>query len=201
MESNDLRVVRADSMDLFKKSVALQKSVYCNERRYEDPNDHMDPYAFDDYDRERQTRRILIMGKDDIPLATARVIIPGSLKLPAFSLQPQIEESLSDKMPVVECSAFCASRSACKEAGVSQKTRRKILLMLIDSLCGLAEEIGLDHSVMTLEKVLYVYLQRCGFKLKAEGQPVYYFGWRITCWGSREDMVFGVKNASLSKTN
>lgn len=199
MLSSVLKVVRADTDELFQKSVALQKMVYCLEYKYEDMDHHLDPDAFDDYDLAGQTRRVLITTDDNFPVSTGRIITPGKLELPVLKKKPRIKNVIGHKIPVTECSGFCISNIACQALSFSIKDRLKIFISLITSLCLLTKEEAIDHSVMLVSRGFWRHLRIVGATLKPVGSPVHHHGERLACWALVEDILSGVDKFSFNK--
>ncbi|MGM0629354.1 MAG: hypothetical protein ACQESA_02920, partial [Patescibacteria group bacterium] len=119
MSEKFLKVIRADSKEEFRRSVELQKWVYCDECKYEDRKDHRNPDAFDEIDMAGQSKRVLVLNEEDIAVATARLIVPGELAFPALSLQSKLSEKINGN-GVVEVSSFCYSKKMVNKLELSK---------------------------------------------------------------------------------
>ena len=189
MSDYGLKVVRADDLEFFKKSVELQKTVYCDECCFEKREDIKSSNAFDDYDVSGQTRRALILNLENISIGTVRLIVPGELELPAISLKPELKNVINGKR-TAECSAFCYSQTVTNKLSLSPTVRLKVVLVLIGALYALSKEEQVTHTVMIVQNNLFRYLQHLGIKLNVVGKEIYYHGERKVCLVDIEKDVF-----------
>lgn len=192
-----LKVVKVEDEEYFKKSVELQKKVYCDECGFERRKDFKNNYAFDDYDAFGQTKRALILNKEDVAVATVRLIVPGKLELPANILMPELKTIKKQEM--AECSGFCYSQTVSNQLFLSAEVRQKIVLLLIGSLYVLTKEEHINYTAMVIQNRLFNYLEYLGVKLNTVGKEINYHGKRRICWVDTEkDVIEGIQNKSLS---
>lgn len=178
----NLFIVRADTRDDWRESVAIQKQVYCTERRFESLEDHEDPDQFDALD-VAQSRRVLVVTGDGTAVATTRIIEPGVLNLPACALSERLYERMAFAA-VLECSGFCCSDERMRRYALNTpEIRAYITSLLIGGMCALALECGAQHAVMAVERRLHAYLRRThGISLHIADGPVAYHGTRYVCY-------------------
>lgn len=188
-----LRVVRANTLDIWRTSVALHTQVYCKEQDFgEDLRDHSDPDHFDDLD-ESQSRRVVVFYGNE-PVATTRILLPGEIELPAVRLDPALVD-ITEGASYVECSGFCCSRQRKKDAGVfGRRLQTKITLLLVGAVCALACEQGASHVVMVLEPWLMRRLALIGAYLEPVGEPVEYHGLRQVTYGNIREFLLRMKH-------
>jgi N-acyl amino acid synthase of PEP-CTERM/exosortase system len=173
----------------------LRYQVYCEERRFECPEDH--PLGLERDTFDATSSHFLCLDATGLPVGTIRLILPGEASLPI------LQHCVIDK-PLDEC--FQSRVGEISRLAVSKKYRRRqgdTIYGITDTrgrktpdpheerrglpiLClGLLREVyqesvrcGLTHVYAVMERQLHVLLRRFGVIFKAIGPTVEYHGER-----------------------
>ncbi|HET8574789.1 MAG TPA: acyl-homoserine-lactone synthase [Candidatus Paceibacterota bacterium] len=204
MPSNSMhfQVLRATNRtsDIWRKSVHLQRQVYCRERGFESLTGNENPERFDRYDVHQSKRVAVVAKNENRVIATARIISPTySNDVPAMKLQPSLANKFRG-IRYVESSGFCSSKEIKQSLGLTDPESGKcIMLLLIAASIALGQETGATHAVMVIEQTLFRILKRLGIPLTPFGDPVEYHGTRRVYYGAFSKILSSLKrkNAKL----
>jgi N-acyl-L-homoserine lactone synthetase len=155
--------------DVFK----LRYQIYCLEKRFEKAEDYPSRMEFDLYDPYSVQ---LIAYQEEIPLGTARVILPNKHGLPVEHHCNVDINSVCGSRDVAEISRLSVSSEAMKNLDVD---RSRVTLGIIKQIYTICSKLGVVYCFAAMNRALQRLLSNCGIHFTQAGQPVEYHGIRI----------------------
>jgi N-acyl-L-homoserine lactone synthetase len=155
--------------DVFK----LRYQIYCLEKQFEKAEDYPHGLEFDLYDPYAVH---FIAYHKEVPLGTARLIMPNKHGLPVENHCNVVIPSVCDTRDVAEISRLAVSSEAVKNLDVE---RSKITLGLIKQIYTIGSKLGIVYCFAAMNRALQRLLNNCGINFIQAGQPVEYHGIRV----------------------
>ena len=179
---------KVESEDEFSEVYKLRYNVYCQEKKFEQENEHPDQIEVDEYDVYAVH---FLAKKNDRVVGTARMILNNPIGFPAekhCKLNISIEGMKKER--TVEVSRFAISKDAARSTGCN---RQEIVLGLIREIYQEGRRLGVKYFYAAMCKGFQKVLLNCGIMFLQVGPEVDYHGKRapyITWMKNIEDGLF-----------
>ena len=179
---------KVESEDEFSEVYKLRYNVYCQEKKFEQENEHPDQIEVDEYDVYAVH---FLAKKNDRVVGTARMILNNPIGFPAekhCKLNISIEGLKKER--TVEVSRFAISKDAARSTGCN---RQEIVLGLIREIYQEGRRLGVKYFYAAMCKGFQKVLLNCGIMFLQVGPEVDYHGKRapyITWMKNIEDGLF-----------
>jgi N-acyl amino acid synthase of PEP-CTERM/exosortase system len=198
-------VIRAATPKLVREAYRLRYQVYCVERPFEDPEQHIGACESDDYD-DRSIHTLLLHRRTGEIAGTSRVILPDhrrSRPLPMATLLQGSDRRRFDRFPVAhtaELSRFAVSKQFRRRRDEEHlgdealiETERRLMpfitLGLIRGMFDICLEHKITHLAAVMEPPLIRILHRLGLDFTHIGGIVMHHGLRQPCIASLDDLI------------
>jgi N-acyl amino acid synthase of PEP-CTERM/exosortase system len=203
-------VVTVNNSKLLDQVYRLRHQVYCVEKRFEDPDEHLDGRETDEHD-DISKHILLLHKKSGAAVGTARIIIPhlGTAWRP-LPIQQVLESKFRqefERLPIqrtAEISRFavskefrrwwrethCAAADSCPPGGSNeQQLMRYITFGLLHHIVQLSIEHGIAYLSAVMEPSLIRMCAKLGLEFEPIGGLVEYHGIRQPCVAILADLI------------
>lgn len=161
----------------------LRYAVYCLEKGYENPDNFPSGLEIDEYDPYSVH---MIAYSDQIPVGTARLILPNRSGLPIERFCGVDVRTACSTMNVAEISRLAVSAGAAKRYGID---RSKVTLGLIRQIYLVSSQLKVMYCFAAMRKALERLFRTCGINFIRAGDPVEYHGIRVPYFTHVEDFT------------
>jgi N-acyl amino acid synthase of PEP-CTERM/exosortase system len=203
-------VIRAATPRLVQEAYKLRYQVYCVEKSFEDPEQHIGACETDE-DDDRSVHTLLLHRRTAEIAGTTRVILPddwGLRPLPMATMLEGGDLSLFKRLPLAhtaELSRFAVSKRFRQRRGEERyanvgfgdagfvETEKRLMpfisLGLIRGMFSICVEYGITHLSAVMEPPLIRILNRLGLEFNPIGGTVMHHGLRQPCFAVLADLI------------